>query len=228
LFTDQLRRAVEASPRAGLTHVSSLLWRAHAAGSVTEDEAQALAELIEARKAVPTPGKPTQRRVGSRPRTDDSMARRRSWAAGGRLPPHLAARFTLAEAAVLAVVASETAKRGDCRLHVEHIGALAGVARSTVKRALREAHALGLIRIEERRVSAWRNDSNIIRITSHEWLAWLRLRRRGVGSNPEPARIPDKKQGAASPQRAFEREAAVRFAPRDGGLRWGAAASRAE
>ncbi len=113
----------------------------------------------------------------------------------------------------MAVIAAEVATRGDCRLHLEHIGALAGVGRSTVKRALRQAHALRLVRIEERRLSAWRNDSNVVRILSPEWLSWLRLRRRGVGSNSEPPRIPESNKGtsaqrivlrAAEGQGAFE------------------------
>src|SRR5215212_6981925 len=171
MFTDELRRAVEASPRVGLPKLSAVLWKAYAAGSVTEAQASELSDLIEARKAVPAPGKPTQRRVGSRPRSPASMERRRSWAAAGRLPPQLASRFTLAEQAVLAVVALEVVKRGSCRLAIDHIAALAGVGRSSVKNALREAHGLGLVRIEERRLTAWRNAPNRVTITSPEWLA---------------------------------------------------------
>jgi hypothetical protein len=62
------------------------------------------------------------------------------------------------------VIAAEVVRHGFCRLALGHIAALAGVGRSTVKRALREAHGLGLIRIEERRLSAWRNDTNVITI----------------------------------------------------------------
>ena len=36
MFVEQLRRAVEASPRAELAKVSALLWKAYAAGQVTE------------------------------------------------------------------------------------------------------------------------------------------------------------------------------------------------
>ncbi|CAA9324401.1 MAG: hypothetical protein AVDCRST_MAG93-5902, partial [uncultured Chloroflexia bacterium] len=59
--------------------------------------------------------------------------------------------------------------------------ALAGVCRSTVKNALREAHRLGLIRVEERRLTAWRNAPNRVTVVSTEWLAWMRLRSRGGG-----------------------------------------------
>src|SRR5215212_2339247 len=181
MFADELRRAVEASPRMGLPKLSAVLWKAYAAGSVTEAQASELSDLIEARKALPAPEKPVQRRVGSRPRSPASMERRRSWAAAGRLPPALAARFTLAEQAVLAVIALEVVKCGSCRLAIDHIAALAGVGRSSVKNALREAHGLGLVRIEERRLTGWRNDTNVVTIRSPEWTSWLRLRRGGGG-----------------------------------------------
>jgi DNA-binding FadR family transcriptional regulator len=44
----------------------------------------------------------------------------------------------------------------------DHIAALAGVGRSSVKNALREAHGLGLVRIEERRLTGFRNDTNVV------------------------------------------------------------------
>nr|WP_246733450.1 hypothetical protein [Methylobacterium sp. BTF04] len=162
-----------------MPEINRLLWSAYAAGSVTDDEAEALSALIEARKAPaasPAPG-PVKLRTGSRPRTDASMARRRRWAAAGRLPPQIACQFTLAEQAALAVVTVEVAKRGDCRLHLDAIAAIAGVSRSTTKAALRRARALGLVTVTERRQSAWRNLSNIVRIISREWLAWMRLAR---------------------------------------------------
>ncbi len=122
--------------------------------------------------------KPVGARRGSRPRTDSSMERRRSWAASGHLPPKLAARFTLAEHAVLAVIGAEVAGKEACTLTLEHIAALAGVCRSTVKNALREAQGLGFIRVEERRLSAWRNLPHRITVTSPEWSTWLRMRAR--------------------------------------------------
>src|SRR5215207_8786654 len=113
MFVEQLRRAVEASPRVELGKVSSLLWRTYAAGHVTEAEASALSEAIEAKKAIPAAQKPVQQRfVGSRPRSPASMERRRRWAASGCLPPQIAAKFTLAETAVLAVVAVEVRRHG--------------------------------------------------------------------------------------------------------------------
>ena len=195
MFVDEIRRAVEAAPRAELARIGAAVWKAWGQGLLADDEAQALAERVEARRAIPAPPAAPQRRVGSRPRSAASLERRRSWAASGRLPPALASRFTLAEQAVLTVLAAEVAKRGACELALDHLAAVAGVCRSSVKNALREAHALGLLRIEERRLSAWRNLPNRITITSPEWSTWLRMSRRGGGGKSV---IPTPTQGSGS------------------------------
>src|SRR4051812_1264670 len=142
MFAEQLRQAVEASPRTELPKVSALLWKAYAAGTVSESDAADLSTLIEARRAIPATSKPVQRRLGSRPRSDASMERRRRWASSGAMPPALASRFTLAEQAVLGVIAAEVVRQGRCTLVIDHMAALAGVGRTTVKRALRAAQGL--------------------------------------------------------------------------------------
>src|SRR6185436_13016354 len=83
MLVEQLRRAVEVSPRVELAKVASLLWRAYAAGQVTEAEASELSDLIEARKAIPAAQKPMQRRLGSRPRSSHPA----TWNAAGAGPP---------------------------------------------------------------------------------------------------------------------------------------------
>jgi hypothetical protein len=180
LFADEIRRAVEASPRVRLPELAALLWRAFGQGQVSEAEAEEISARIEARKVVPAAA-PAAARVGSRPRTDASMERRRRWASSGRLPPQLAARFTLAEQAVLAVVAAEVLKRGDLRLCHEAVAAIAGVSRSTVRATLRRARDLGLVEVEERRLTPWKSLPSIVRIVSAAWKAWNRLARRGRG-----------------------------------------------
>jgi hypothetical protein len=180
-----------------LPEIRSAMYKAFTAGQITQAEAEELDSLINAKAVVPAPEKPVQRRVGSRPRSSASMERRRSWAAAGRLPPTLAARFTLAEVAALAVIASEVTKRGSCSLAIGHIAALAGVCATTVKNALRAAHGLGLIRIEERRLTAWRNLPNLVTITSLEWLSWLRIGPKGEGANLCLARIQNLRNGLA-------------------------------
>jgi hypothetical protein len=212
MFADEIRRQAEAAPRAALPAMTAALWRAYGEGKITEAEAEALSVLIEARRSSetgPVPGQSPnstgtsdgkaelaghnrvgspRRAVGSRPRSDASLERRRRWAASGRLPPGLAARFTLAEQAVLALVAAEVTRRKDCRLSIENMAAVAGVCRSTVKNAVREARQLGLLTVEERQITGFRNDTNVTRIISPEWLAWIRLARKGDASRHAPSR----------------------------------------
>ena len=187
-YAYEIRRKAEAAPRAALPAVASALWKAFGEGHLSEAEAEALSGLIEARQLLGTersaeqaenrPGA-SRSRAGTRPRTDASMTRRRRWAASGRLPPAIAARFTLAEQAVLSLVAAETARRGDCRLAVGHLAAIVGVAETTVRNAIREARKLEMVTVEERRVTGFRNDTNVVRIVSAEWTVWLRLARKG-------------------------------------------------
>ena len=184
-YAYEIRRQAEAAPRAALPAVASALWKAFGEGHLSEAEAEALSGLIEARQLPECPAdlhqRPTagpRKGVGSRPRTDASMARRRRWAASGRLPPGIAACFTLAEQAVLAVVAVEVAKRGRCALAVGAVAALAGVSQTSVRRALREARTLGLVTVDERRLSRFRNDTNLVAIIDRAWIAWLRLARK--------------------------------------------------
>ena len=209
-YAYEIRRQAEAAPRAALPAIASALWKAFGEGHLAEAEAEALVAVIEARQATrarganlaagqgtaisPVPSEAYtgqqapedhQRSLrtgpgGSRPRTDASMARRRRWAASGRLPPAIAARFTLGEQAALSVIAVETTKRGDCRLSLGHIAAVAGVSETTVRNAIREARMHGLVAVEERRLARFRNDTNIVCVVSREWTAWLRLSRKGV------------------------------------------------
>ncbi len=140
--------------------------------------------------------------MGSRPRTGASMERRRRWAASGRLPPGLAARFTLAEQAVLGVVAAETSAGAIAARH-RPLGCDRRRGRDHVRNAVREACRLGLVTVEERRITGFRNDTNIVRIVAPEWTlgcasparpipltcASRPLVPRGEGANPQSARI---------------------------------------
>jgi len=86
-----------------------------------------------------------------------------------------AASFTLAEAAVLTVVARQCQRTGACVLHIDAIAALAGCCRTVVKNTMRQARLLGLILVKERRIPGLPSLTNVVRIASKDWIGWLKL-----------------------------------------------------
>lgn len=176
--------AARARNSASLDHVSRLLWKAHAEGCIDEVNAEAISEAVHARRRelairlAPASSKPASARRRPAPRSPDrqaSMERRRRQAASGVLPPAIAANFTLGEQAALAVIAREANKSGICALPIDAIAALAGVSRSTVQNAMREARRRGLIDVRERRRPGRPSLTNLVRIVSPDWVAWLRI-----------------------------------------------------
>jgi hypothetical protein len=93
----------------------------------------------------------------------------------GVVPAKIAAAFTMAELAVLTVVARQCQRAGVCTLHIDAIAALAGCSRTSVQSALRQARLLGLILVKERRIPGLPSLTNIVSIISREWVAWLKL-----------------------------------------------------
>ena len=178
MFAEEIRRAVLATPRYLLAEISAAVWKGFAAGAVSEDEAQRLAELIEARKVVPAASAVPRKPVGSRPRLSASLERRRAWTGSGWMPPAIAARFTMGEAAAIGVIVAEVAKNGRCELYIGAIAGRAGVCATLVKRALRQARTLGVLHVEARRVARDRNLPNIVTIISRELELWVRTRAR--------------------------------------------------
>lgn len=213
---EDFRAAIAAAPGESLGALAQALWAAVAAGTVGESEAEALAAVLDARRSpgtvlgqdshaeAPTGG-PRPRRTAPRPRTPDSLARRRRWAAAGRLPPALAARFTQAEQAVLAVLAVQVERHGACTLPLDALAALAGVSRTLVRNALREARCLGLVTVEERRRSRWRNDTNVVRIVSREWASWIA--RRGLAGHSGGGRTNLPRTNTRNPEQGFSQPA---------------------
>lgn len=216
VFADDIRRALAGTPRERLAELSAALWKSYDAGVIPADEAQRLAEEIEARKAV-LPAPPAPRRAGSRARTPASVERRRRWAGGGWMPPDLACRFTLAEVAALSVIAAEIAQRGRCELPIGAVAGRAGCCETIVKRALREARRLGLLTVIERRVAAFRNLPNVISLASASWSTWVRFRarklRQGSGGTFAPPPESSSFQSTANGSRA-EPGLACRWAER--------------
>jgi hypothetical protein len=174
---------------AALDDVTRALWAGVATGQIGDADAASLSAAIEVRKPLGRPGgaaKPP-RAITLRPapqRCPDrikALERTRRWAAAGRMPPSIACKFTMGEQAALAVIAFDVAKRKFCDKAIGAIAALAGISESTVKRAIRQAKALGFVTVQERRLSRYRNDTNIVRIIAKAWVAWIDLRGSGGG-----------------------------------------------
>src|SRR5215217_909745 len=185
-FCDQMAAAIDgARTLTRLDHLSRSIWQGLAAGAVGDDEAQALAERLHARRSVlrgeikPVglpPGRPSifpPRRPQRTPQRSVAIARRRHLAASGPMPPRLACKFTVSELAVLRIVGDEVRQHGCCARSIAELAARAGCGRTTAQNALRHAARLGLVTVQERRRQGRKNDTNVIRIVSKEWLAWL-------------------------------------------------------
>lgn len=183
--------AAAAGNSTALDNVARLLWRAHAEGALDDAAAEAVSDALQGRRAAlamkiavsPFGGASGPRRP-ARPRSPDrqaSLERRRRCALSGAVPAALASAFTMGEAAALAVVAGQVRRTGACALPIDALAALAGVSRTTVQNALRLAERLGLIERQERRRAGQRSLTNVLRIISPEWNAWLRLGGQGGG-----------------------------------------------
>ena len=208
---DHLLTLVNHVPLAALDALSRDMWRATGEGTLTEAQAQTLAEAIHGRRkprdqasavalgdlaaipsrkppgtAVEATGGSSDRNPGPRPwsyfapkrpqRSPDrarSLERRRILAASGPLPPQLASRFTTGELAVLKIVADAFVAGRQCTFSIPEIAARAGVGQTKARLALRIAQNLDLLSITERRVPYRPNRTNVVRIVSPSWLAWL-------------------------------------------------------
>jgi hypothetical protein len=53
----------------------------------------------------------------------------------------------------------------------------------------RSTRMLGLITVEERRITGFRNDTNVVRVSSREWAGWLRMRMHRAGPRGVGARL---------------------------------------
>src|SRR3954453_3570594 len=228
-FCNQMAAAIDgARTLTRLDDLSRSIWQGLAAGAVGDDDAQALAERLHARRSLirgdlQPVGIPTgrasifpPRRLQRAPKRPVVIARRRHLAASGPMPPSLACRFTVGELAVLRIVGDEVRQHGRGDRCVDEIAARAGVCRSLVKNAIRTAARLGLLTVEERRREGrrnlpnggrvvrregGRNLPNVVRILSREWLAWL-----ARGSKPIGVRkvIPTAKETKREPSRTSE------------------------
>ncbi|MFE1597446.1 hypothetical protein [Methylobacterium sp. ID0610] len=182
-----LRSAIEATRSdSRLVELSKAIWQGHAAGALGDNEAQALAEHVHARRTAlrgpqtaPMLVQARRRSIFSpkRPqRSPDrtrSLERRRTLAASGAMPPAVAAHFTTGEQAALRIVLDEIRDQGECMLCLDAIAARAGVSASTARNGIREAKRLGLLSVEERRRPGQRNLPNVIRVLDTSLRAWI-------------------------------------------------------
>lgn len=196
MFAEQVAGAIDsARSLTRLDDLSRSIWAAMAGGTIDDDGAQRLAEQLHARrlvmrgdiKPVGIPaGRPSifpPRRYQRTPSRPVAIARRRTLAASGPMPPALACRFTVAELAVLKIVGDEVRANGRCDRTVAEIAARAGCSRTSCQNALREAAGLGLVVVEERRRQGDKNLPNVVCIVSREWTTWLKR-----GGRKPPAR----------------------------------------
>ena len=186
-----------------LDAIAKIIWMAHGAGALTDDQAQALAEAVHARKkairdaetvlvrapgdvasdaAQSPPERPRERRSSifpakRPPKSPDrqrSILRRRRLAASGPLPPPLAANFTTGQLSVLRIIADETeSHKGTCTRSLGELAARAGVCVALVRNTLRLAESLFLITTEFRARHGKRHLPSVIRIISKPWNLWL-------------------------------------------------------
>ena len=234
MFATQVAAAIDAARTlTRLDHLSKDIWAAFGAGSVTDDDAGHLAELLHERRRVvrgdikpvgiPT-GRPSlfpPRRLQRPPDRSVAMTRRRQLAASGPMPPAMAARFTVAELAVLKVVSDEVREKGRCDRTIAELAARAGVGRTSSKNAVRQAAALGLLTVEERRREGRKNLPNVIRVVSREWLSWIqRGGRRGIGVK-KLTPTDNKNKKAAETKSWFRRRELLTRSRRGEGMRVG-------
>src|SRR6266436_2061228 len=115
-----------------------------------------------------------RRRPCRSPDREKSRERARTLGGSSHMPPQVRAKYTECERAVLFIVAREVKHHGICDLSVGQIAAEAGVCVRTVQNAVAKAVREGHICREERPQRGRKNLTNILRIVSLEWLAWIK------------------------------------------------------
>ena len=201
-----------AETAAELDELVKLVWRGNLDGAIDDVDATHLVQYVEQRRplrrhphrqltfpGIPTPepnlrrvrslkqrSRFSQRREQGSPDKQVSYERRHRLAYSGVLPRHLAAGLTIADMAVMRIIADEYVRSAGCELSLAEIAAWAGGCWKTAKRALLKAQIQRLISIEERPVPGQRHKPNLIRVISFEWLKWFAPRKRRCRRYPIP------------------------------------------
>ncbi|TNC07629.1 hypothetical protein FF100_31600 [Methylobacterium terricola] len=204
----EIKEAIARALPAMLPALRDQLYALNGAGLIDDRKAGELDDAIEARRtagraspAAPAlPGLPlaaaiaptaaritrfAPRRQHS-PDRAKSRERRRGLGGSSPLPEPLARRYTEGQRAVLFIVGEEIAARGVCGLSVAEIAARAGVCHRHAQMTLRLAESDGLVTITERPRRGQKHQTNLVRVLSREWAAWLQ-RRRPTGCRPTPS-----------------------------------------
>jgi len=194
MLAEQITTAIRTATLVQTDNLAKQAWSAWGEGHLTDADAEAISRATEERRAALRSGRvPNHRsqflssskhRRSVSPDRRKSIGRRRTLAASGAVPGRLACHFTQGEVAALTVVAREVKRKGRCELPIDAIAAMAGVCRTVVKNALREAQRLRLVSVTERPRPGRRSDTNLIAVVSSEWQTWLRLGR-DRGQKPE-------------------------------------------
>jgi hypothetical protein len=183
MFAEQFAGAIDCANFTEISNLSHTLWKAYDAGHLTEDEAQNLSDRLEARRKAthgraaatsfhrPKAARPTQRS----PDRQRSIERRRRMAKAAPIPPEHVDKFTVGEAACIAVIAGEIARHGVCDLSLKEIADIAGCrSKTTVRSAVKKMRNAGLGFSQERRRAGQKSLTNVIRAISKPWAAFLK------------------------------------------------------
>ena len=189
MLADHITVALQvARGRTMLDEIGRTIWGGMAQGMLSEEEAQRFADQLETLRrgeGISLPARESERKLPrhsifpprrkqTAPDRRSSLARRRRLASSGPVPPSLAAHFTTGELAVLRIIGDEWRGKGTCVRTLSEIAARAGVSRTTTQNAIRQARAIGMLKVEERPVRGAKNLPNKITVVSDEWKNWLR------------------------------------------------------
>lgn len=126
-----------------------------------------------------------------------SVARKRKLGGSSGMPDTIRHHYTEGERAALVVIAGEVKHHGICDLPLDRIAAVAGVSRTTVQNAIRQARLRHHLSVEPRPRKGQKNLTNILRVVSREWVSWLKRGpslAREIGFNlVHPTKTTDKK-----------------------------------
>jgi hypothetical protein len=175
-----------------LVGLNTKLWaEAHPRGWVNDEEATYLTACIERRRPtgprMQPAGTPNMGRLAGRlqrrftprkpqrsPDRKASRDRRRMLGGSSCMPPKMSLEYTEGERAVMCIIAGEIKHHGLCDLSIDEIAARAGVCRTTAQNAMHEARRLRHITVLERPRLGMKSLTNVVRICSKEWLAWVK------------------------------------------------------